>query len=65
MTLLNIGIRLVELALDGNPRVVIGAPGNQVDAGVLLTAVKLPIAPPADFRELILEDGIGSEVVDH
>lgn len=65
MTFLNIGIRLVELALDGNPCVVIGAPGNEVDAGVLFTAVELSIAPTADFRELLLGDGIGSKVVDH
>lgn len=65
MALLDIGIRLIELALNGHPRLVLGAPGHEVNACVLLAAVIAPVRPARYLRVLIPQSRIRAEIVHH
>ena len=65
MRFLDTRVGSVELALDGHPRAVIYAVGDQVDAGISGATVVAPISPPVNLIELCFQRGIGLEIVDH
>ena len=61
MRFLDARIGSVELALDGHPRAVIHAAGNQVNSRIRLAAVIAPINPAADLIKLRSQSRIGTE----
>ena len=65
MRFLDTRVGSVELALDGHPRAVIYAMGDQVNSRIRLAVVIAPINPAGDLIELCFQRGIGLEIVDH
>ena len=57
----DLGVRRVELALDGADFVRAGVLGYEVNSGVYLAVAARPIGPAPHFGELLFVDGIGFE----